>query len=201
MALTPTTKLQAINTMLSTIGCSPISSLSGYNSADTALAIQILDEINLSVQSEGWHWNTEEDVELVPDPSSGEIVVSPNALLVDVDGINRGNFEVVLRGNKLYDKKNKTTVFENTIKATMIYGLDWEEIPQAARGYIMIRAARTFGDRMVGSEKHHGFTLRDEVFALMKLREYEGETADRNIFDNYSTYRIIDRNYPEDFTG
>jgi len=201
MPLAPTTKLQAVNTMLSTIGSAPVNTITGTNSADVALAVQILDETSLAVQSEGWHWNTEQEVPYTPDGVTGHITVPPNALLVDVDYPNNLKVDTILRGQKLYDLSTKSYVFTEAVKATVVYGLEWEELPQAARYYISIKASRIFQDRMVGSEKHHTFTLRDEIMALSKLREYEGETADRTIFDNYDTFRVIARHYPQDFMG
>ena len=201
MPLAPTTKLQAVNTMLSTIGSAPVNTITGTNSADVALAVQILDETSLAVQSEGWHWNTEREVPYTPDGVTGEITVPTNALLVDVDSPDNLKVDVILRGQKLYDLKTRSHVFTEQVKATVVYALEWEELPQAARYYINIKASRIFQDRMVGSEKHHTFTLRDEVMAMSKLREYEGETADRTIFDNYDTFRVIARHYPQDFMG
>jgi len=203
MPLSPTTKLQAVNTMLSTIGSSPVNSLTGTNSADVAIAVQILDETALAVQSEGWHWNTEREVPMSADPLTNEITVPTSAVLVDVDHPNNGDYDIIVRSGKLYDLKTRTTVFpaSTVLKATIIYALDWDDMPQAARYYINIKAARIFQDRMVGSEKHHGFTLRDELLALGKLRDHDGETADRSIFDNYDVFRIIARRYPQDFMG
>lgn len=197
MALTTTTKLQAVNTMLATIGSAPVNSLAGANSADVAMALQTLDEVSLSVQSRGWHFNTEEDKELPPDPVTGEIVIGNSVVLCDVDG--SWDVDVVVRGTRLYDRKNKTYVFANTLKAKVVSALDWDDLPQAARAYVMIRAARIFQDRVVGSEKHHTFTLRDEIMAMSNLKRYEGETGDHTIFDNYDVYRVIDRQYPNLF--
>ncbi|CAB4140418.1 tail tubular protein A [uncultured Caudovirales phage] len=201
MPLAPTTKLQAVNTMLSTIGSAPVNTITGANSADVALAVQILDETSLAVQSEGWHWNTDRDVPFTPDQATKYITVPANAIMVDVDSPNNLKVDVILRGQLLYDLKTRSHVFEEAVKATVVYALDWDFIPQAARYYINIKASRIFQDRMVGSEKHHTFTLRDEIMALSKLREYEGETADRTIFDNYDTFRVIARHYPQDFMG
>ena len=201
MPLAPTTKLQAVNTMLSTIGSAPVNTITGTNSADIAMAVQILDETSLAVQSEGWHWNTEREVVYTPNVTTGEIAVPSNALLVDVDYPENLKVDVILRGQKLYDLNTRSYVFTEAVQATVVYGLDWEELPQAARYYINIKASRIFQDRMVGSEKHHTFTLRDEVMAMSKLKEYEGETADRTIFDNYDTFRVIARHYPQDFMG
>lgn len=197
MALTTTTKLQAVNTMLATIGSAPVNSLTGPNSADVAMALQTLDQVSLDVQSKGWHFNTEEDKELAPDPVTGEVVVGNSVIMCDVDYPNNPSVDIVLRGTKLYDRAGKTFVFTDILKAKVVSALDWDDLPQAAKSYVMIRAARIFQDRAVGSEKHHTFTLRDEMTALMNLKRYEGETGDYTIFDNYDVFRVIDRQYPQ----
>jgi hypothetical protein len=199
MPLTTTTKLQAVNTLLATIGSAPVNNISGSNSADVAMALQTLDEVSLSVQAKGWHFNTEEDRVYTPDPSTNEITVGNTVLLCDVEHPNNDGIDVVLRGTKLYDRQNRTFEFTKQITAKVIVALDWDELPQAARFYIMIRSARIFQDRAVGSEKHHTFTLRDELTALTQLRRYEGDTADHSIFDNYDVFRVIDRRYPYQF--
>lgn len=199
MPLTTTTKLQAVNTLLATIGSAPVNNISGSNSADVAMALQTLDEVSLSVQAKGWHFNTEEDRTYTPDPFTNEISVGNSILLCDVEHPNNDGIDVVLRGTKLYDRQNQTFEFTREIKAKVIMALDWDELPQAARFYIMIRSARIFQDRTVGSEKHHTFTLRDELTALTQLRRYEGDTGDHSIFDNYDVFRVIDRRYPYQF--
>lgn len=199
MPLTTTTKLQAVNTLLATIGSAPVNNISGSNSADVAMALQTLDEVSLSVQSRGWHFNTEDERTYNPDPTTKEIVIGNSVLMCDVDHPNNDGIDVVVRGTKLYDRKNLTFEFTRQVVAKVVFGLDWDDLPQPARFYIMIRSARIFQDRVVGSEKHHTFTLRDEIAALTQLRRYEGETADHSIFDSYDVYRVVDRRYPYQF--
>ena len=79
------------------------------------------------------------------------------------------------------------------MKVTTVTLLDFEDLPEPARRYITIRSARIFQDRMVGSQKHNAFTLRDEMGAMAVLREFEGDTADHNIFNNYDTAIIVNR--------
>ena len=57
----------------------------------------------------------------------------------------------------------------------------------------MIRAARIYQDRLLGSEKLSSFNRGDEQAALFALRDFEMETADYSIFDNYDVARVIDR--------
>jgi hypothetical protein len=58
MALTPTTKLEAVNVCLTNIGEAPVASLTGLQ-VDAQVASSIIDEVSREVQSNGWHWNTE----------------------------------------------------------------------------------------------------------------------------------------------
>jgi hypothetical protein len=198
--MTNTTKLRALNTLLANIGAAPVNSVD-TPSADVALALATLDEASISVQNYGWHFNTEDDYPMTPD-SSGFIALPDNVILVDVDVANNPNdLDVVVRGNRLYDRANHTYVFTEGLKARIVRALEWEDLPQAARTYIMILAARMFQDRAVGSEKHHGFTLRDEQMALANLKRFEAQTGDYNIFDNHSVSRVIDRYYPHPFLG
>jgi hypothetical protein len=193
MALGKTTKLDAVNTMLSIIGEPPINSISGTTRADAQIALNILTEVSREVQNAGWHFNTEKNVEFQPDMNK-EINLADNIVRVDLEDENQSpTVDVVVRGSKLYNRYSRSYLFDATIKATTVYLFEFEDLPQAARQFIMIRAGRIFGDRMVGSEKHHGFTLQDEYKALGDLKEYECDTGDYSIFDNYDVGVIIDR--------
>jgi hypothetical protein len=65
----------------------------------------------------------------------------------------------------------------------------------------MIRSARIYQDRLVGSEKLSAFSRSDEQAALLSLRAYEMETADYSLFDNWDVARIIDRSSVVDKLG
>jgi len=193
MALASTTKLNAINTILSAVGEAPINSLSGSLTADVSLAESILDEVSREVQSAGWHFNTERDVPLTPN-SDNQVVIGTNIARVDLEDSNvDSNYDIVIRGTKLYNRKKLTYTITATKKYTVVYLLDFTDMPENARRYIMIRAARIYQDRLVGSEKHSMFTRGDEQQAFIALREYEMESADYSIFDNFDVARIIDR--------
>jgi len=201
MALALTTKLEAINTMLSNVGEAPVNSLTGSLTADVRLAQNILDEVSREVQSIGWHFNTEKDVPLAPN-SENQVELSGGVARVDLEGDNiDSSYDVVVRGSKLYNRKNRTYTFTATKKYTVTYMLDWEQLPESARRYIMIRSARIYQDRLVGSETLSAFSRSDEQSALFSFREYEMETADYSVFDNWDVARIIDRSSVVDKLG
>ena len=193
------TELEAVNLMLSMIGEAPVNTVDGSKSADVAQARTILTEISREVQSGGWHFNTEYQVELTPDTVTSEIYLAPQVLRIDIEpadtrtGAAGKYVDAVQRGNRLYDRENKTYEFTQTVKATVVYGLDWDIVPQPAKQYIAVRAGRVFCDRMVGAADLHRVHQLQEVQALVSFRNWEAEMADHTIFDNFDVYRIINR--------
>jgi hypothetical protein len=195
MALSMTSELDAVNIMLGTIGESPINSLDAATGVvDAVTARAILSEVSVQVQEEGWHFNTEYEFILTPSLDTKEIYIPANTIEVDASEYDRNNIDVAIRGNRLYDRKNKTFQFQQDIKADLTILLEFNELPQAARHYITIRAARVFQQRVIGSDTLGSFTERDEARALRSMRRYESRTADYNILTgNYSVMRTIDR--------
>lgn len=203
MSVEMTTELNAVNTILSGIGEPPVTTLDGQTNADAAIAQNILLEINREIQTMGWHFNTQFDVEFQPN-TDGEIVLPTNVVRIDIDPRVRSgtpdmvsnltdNRDITQRGTKLFNKTKNTFVFEKNVKVTVVYLLEFTELPEAARRYITVKAARVFQDRMVGSQKHHNFTRGDEIRALALMKEFEMDTADYTIFGNYDTLRIVNR--------
>lgn len=175
-----TSRLDAVNVILTSCGESPVSSLSG-STADAANADVILGETLLSVQSKGWHFNTESDVPLTPD-GDGFIALPSNCLRIDADPVEYSSIDIVQRGLRLYDRTARSYVFTAPIKAEIVYALPFEELPEAARRYISIRASRIFHDRFVGSETEHAFSEKDELEARASLNESNLDTASTNLF-------------------
>jgi|TARA_Y100000401_G_scaffold111337_1_gene109493 hypothetical protein len=204
MAGTRTTELQAVNTMLSAVGEPPINNLEGNKNADAAIARNILTEISREIQAMGWHFNSQNKVKFTPDSSSKEIALAENIVRVDLDdtlnntSTSTDQRDITQRGPKLFDRTNNTYEFTKDVTARVVYVLDWDELPEPVRRYVTVKSARVFQDRMVGSERHHSFSKEDEVRAFALLKEFEGETSDTSIFDNYDVYRIVARH---DTTG
>jgi len=191
MALSKTTKLQAINTMLSTVGEPPVNSLTALR-ADALIAQNILDEVTRDVQSYGWLFNTEDKVILTPETGTGYIYIGDNVARMDMDPAYY-NYDITIRGNRLYERKNNTYVFVEPITVTRVLLMDYDEMPEVARRYVFIRAARIFQDRVVGSERLHAFTQADEIAALARMSEHENETGDYSIFQGPDISRTFIR--------
>ena len=193
MALTATTKLEAVNTLLTAIGEAPVNSLtSGLVDAETAETI--LDSVSREVQSQGWAFNTNYLQEFTPN-SDLQIVIAPDVLRIDMADNRSTTIDVVARGSKLYNRATNSFYFEATaaIKMNTVVVLEFTDLPESARRYITIRSARIFQDRVVGSDLLHGFHQQDELRALVELKDADSLVNDHNIFDNYSVASVIDR--------
>lgn len=160
--ITPTTELDAVNTILSGIGESPVNSLTGETTTDVSLARSVLLEISRDVQLEGWTWNTEHDYPLSVDDNK-EIRLPPAALRVEFRYPDSRLYTV--RGNRLYDLKNHSFLFPDHVTVqgcSVVFMLSFHELPEAARRYTTLKSLRVFQERTVGSQVLSGFQRDDE---------------------------------------
>jgi len=195
MAVAATTELEAINIMLAAIAEAPINSLTGTLPVDAVTARSTLAEFNKEVQSEGWSFNTEIDVTLTRD-GSNQISLPANILRVDANIHQHPTIDPIQRGLKLYDRQNNKYEFDEDLICTVVYFRTFDEIPEQARRYINIKAARVFVDRLVGDQGLRTYTQEDEIRARTILTETDYANADHNllrgdpsltsIFDTYN---------------
>ena len=180
MAVAATTELACINIMLAAIGEAPINSLVGTLPVDARIAQSTLTEVNKSVQSEGWSFNTETDVTLTRD-GSNQIHLPINVLRVDANIHQHPTIDPIQRGLKLYDRQNNKYEFDEDLICTVVYFRDFDEIPEPARHYMNIQAARKFVDRLVSDQALRTYTLGDEQRARAILMETDLANGDHNI--------------------
>ncbi len=194
-----TSELESINTILSAIGEAPVNSLTGSLPIDATQAQSLLKECSRETQAWGWHFNSFYDYTLSLDINS-KIPLAVNIMRVDLN-INKYSpteYNVIKRGGFLFNKKDNTYVFDKNLDAKVVLFLPFDELPENARRYITIRAARIFQDRLLGANTLHGFGIVDEQNAMAALRQEEADTADHSIFNNLDSYSIINRNNKSD---
>jgi hypothetical protein len=172
-----TTELEAVNIMLETIGESPINSLQDLLPVDATIARSILLETSKAEQSRGWNFNKETDFPLTPDSQTNEINIPVNFIFIDIEGL-----DTAIRGTKLYNSERHDFTFpQKTYKATVIQLLEFDEMPEQARRYIAIKAARTFQTRAIGSETLHSFSEIEEYKARAELLRYDSRLGKRTM--------------------
>jgi hypothetical protein len=196
-----TNKLQAVNTMLAGIGEAPIAALPATR-ADGQMAESVLDETTREVLSMGWHFNTE--VKTLTRDVNGKVAVPTDYAKIDLydESLSRIDYEIVVRFDstgagamRLYNKAHNKNTFVLGIdpKCEIVYYQDFEQIPETARRYIMIKAARVFQDRIAGAPTVHQFQMQDEIMALAALRDQEATDSDYTIFDGWAAGRVVMR--------
>jgi hypothetical protein len=187
MASAPTTKLQAINSILSSVGESPITSLEFISdSASATIASNILDEVDRSLQSRGWSFNTDIGRTLTRGVGN-DISVTPDTIRVNISETTYPTIKLVLRGTKLYNAKASSYLFSSNLVADVVTFLDFDLLPEPARNYIVVRSSRLFLVRTRPEEAQAKLVEVDEQLAFANLLEYEVRSGEDANFSNYST--------------
>jgi hypothetical protein len=191
---TRTTELEAVNTILSTIGEAPLSTLTGSLPVDGTTAKNILNEISREVQSAGWHFNTQYKVDLTRD-TSNKVPIGTDVVRVELSNrYDKSSYDVVQRGNYLFNLAKNSDIFDQDFtENTLIYLLQFEDLPEQARRYITIRSARVFHDRTLGANTLHKFSSEDEARSLSVMKQAEMQTGDNTIFDSDLQKYIVNR--------
>lgn len=193
---TKLTKLSSVNIILSNIGQAPVTVLDNDNPM-ISMASNIIDEVSNSVQSEGWSFNTELDYPFTP-TTDNRIVIPDNVLQIDTGYLSNAN--VVLRQGMLYDKRAHSYEFTTEQELNVVWLVEFEDMPEAFKQYITMRAANLFAGRAVGSAEQVKFGEREEAQARAAMMEYETQQGDYNMLGtadnrNIPTYRPFNVSY------
>ena len=180
MIVTPDSELDAINEILTAIGSSPVNSLEDDANADVINARSMLYRVSREVQSKGYLFNTEYEVELLPDFYTKKIQF-PNSFIRVIG--NSGNY--VRRDGFFFDLTERTFKFPDGITlSTLVREVNFEDLPEAARKMITARAARIFQARYLSAQELDAELQLAESQAQGDLLDYELETSGYNIYSN-----------------
>ena len=185
-----TTKLQAVNTLLSIMGEAPLNSLTPPLTGDAALAERVLEEVSTEVQGEGWSWNTMV-YDNIPLDANGHSTLPSNTLAIRFNPVSYPTQRFVLRGIKLFDRVKNSydlrgslgvalTGSTTDLVAEVIEELVWDDIPETGKRYIMIRAGRIFSNRAITSTSIEAYTQEDEENARQILKRTEDMAQNYN---------------------
>ena len=198
------TEIDAINEVLAAIGQAPVTTLDQTN-PDVSIIQQTLTSVSREVQSEGWHFNKENNYELVPD-SNKEILIPDNILQLDLNRVNSGHSDVVRRNGKLYDKwkepRSEATKFDEKIRADIVWYLSWMDLPVPIQDYIIARTSTVVSSRLVGDSNQYQILQQREIAARATALEYDcnqgdytyfGHPEGENYYISYQPYRALYR--------
>lgn len=143
--LAATTKLEAINVMLASIGADPIDFIDEENDVDVANALRLLDKTSKFIQKKGWDFNkTSITIQGNLDDS--------NRILWDNTWVDWKSSDTVLvkRGDYVFDFTNQTFFFTSPITVTVTFAVDFEDLPECFREYVSLKAAYDFQTIFMG---------------------------------------------------
>jgi len=197
MLITPMTELEAVNEMLLSIGQAPVSTLAVPGIRDVSLARGHLAAVATDLQLEGWHWNTDESYSFAPD-LDGYIKLPPGVLRLDpkdraeaITMRRRPGTEGTLN---LYDRATHSFRFTAPVIADVTWGFSFEDLPEVARRFVAISAARKFQAKTIGSAQLDGFGAEDEAQAWRRVQKDERSSRNTNLFRrNRSMQRMYNR--------
>jgi len=188
------TELSAVNSILGSIGQSPVNTLD-YSNPEISFIYNILRESRIDVLNEGWVFNIENNVVLTPETGTGFITFPADALRIDVtDNQFDRTTDVVRREGKLYDKVHKTYVFKNAIKADIVRVYDFEDLPSVYQRYITYKSATRAATQLVTNAQLVQLLGQQEAMARAACIEYECNQGDHNFLGfesntQYQTYQ------------
>lgn len=131
-------KLDVINSMLASMGQAAVNSLDETNPfLDTGL--KRLDLCLKRILARGFWFNVEQRT-LVPDAYG--YIQTPTDLLELRNP--QGAVQYTRRGQKIYDRKRQSYLFEDSITVTMVVSLDFDDLPTLAADYIGATAVLEF---------------------------------------------------------
>ena len=191
------TELSAVNSILGSIGQSPITSLTTGNAQanpEIAFIQNLLTETNKNVQGEGWHFNKEDHVKISPD-TNGHYIIPTNYIRYDVhEGLSDRTKDVVRKDGKLYDNVNHTFVFTGDHYFDITYLLAFEDVPPTIQRYIIARASVRAATQLVSNGELVKLLQLEEAQTKAAALEYDCEQGDHTFFgfpheSNYRSYQ------------
>ena len=175
------------------IGEAPVNTITGVTNVDVSVAKNILDETSMSVQSQGWNFNTVYNKVVTIDDDS-KIPLASNVIQVDANVTSFRYMNIVFRDGFLYDLDKDTNIFTTAPTIDIVTVEPFETIPEYARRYITAQAARRFAARFVGAKDIVKFAEQDESDALINLQQSDSRSGDVNLLEgDANTFSIINR--------
>lgn len=171
--------LAAVNVMLQMINELPIADdVELAEILEAQLAASVLIETKKEILGEGWDVNSDKDYEF-PQDTEGYINIPANVLDISSTDAN-----IIMRNWQLYNKKDKTAIFEEPQTMDVIWDLDFNTLTQPIRNFITIRAARKFQARTIMDTNVYSYSQADEEDAHGIARRSEGFTGRYNMLDS-----------------
>lgn len=122
------TRLEVLNACLATMGEKPLNSLNDPHPMRSAALGRLYTE-NRRRQAKGV-WFNQEEITLDPSPADSRIYLPGDAI-----SFRAPTRDTAIRAKKLYDLKNGTNLFTDSISGQLIRLVPFEDLPESAAAY------------------------------------------------------------------
>ena len=197
----PDTELSAVNSILGSIGQSPLTTLN-FNNPETAFVYNLLVEANKDVQNEAWHFNSEENVKVTPGATTKYITNPSNYLRYDLhDKLIDKSKDLVRRNGRLYDLVEHTDQFTEDLYLDIITLYPFEDVPPVFQRYIISKAATRAATQLVSNRELAALLQVQENAARANVMDYECSQGDHNFmgwpektaYSPYQPFQVLSR--------
>jgi hypothetical protein len=179
---TPQTLLEAVNDLLKAVRISGVMSLNATEiNEDASSAKLALDSAAREVQQEGWEFNTDWNITLDPDPTTGYVTLPNNG--IKVRSTRDQSKRYVLRGRRLYDNGTHTYALHKSVTVDLVVALPFEDMPEAIKRYVTGLAARRWCIPRLPGGVTFQYTEEFVNAALSQARTEDDEMADLTLKD------------------
>lgn len=182
-----TTRIDAINQALTYIGVNTVASLDDPVRQDVIATEQTLDEVLKHVATQSNFHNVYEEVTLTPD-SEGFIYVSDD--IYNVELVDDAATQVIIKGDRVYNITDKTFVFNSPTKFEVQYYLDFDDLPEVVKIYVVMSTARRVYLKLFGPSATLQTLAFEEKMAYDVWQRWEFDQGDYNVLSNYDTFKV-----------
>ena len=182
------TELDAVNRILSAIGSDPVTTLEDDMDIDIINARSILAAVSRDIQRKGWDFNR---TTRTLTPTLGEKKIPWDTTTLTLKA-NDGN-TYVKRGDWLYNMTQGTYEFSHPIDVEITCGVDFEDLPDPFKNYVIAKASidfamRYFGDASVAQDLQAALQM-----AHQDIVQYDMEMGSCNMLQIGETPSILER--------
>jgi len=201
------TELSAVNSILGSIGQSPISRLD-FTNPEVSFVYNLLKESNQDVQSEGWTFNLEYHVKNSSKTSDNKFIIPSDVMRIDMTDAWDKTRDFVRRKDsdglwKVYDRVNHTFEFpdDDYFHFNYVRLLNFEDIPAPFQRYIIYKASGRAAVQLVSNAQLLRMMQTFETQARGACMEYECNQGDHNYmgwpdesaYQSYKPYQMLRR--------
>ena len=170
-------ELEAVNEILGSIGEPPVSTLEESANLDVVNARRVLLSASKAIQSKGWTFNIEQNLELQPDVYTKLISYSDDILSMRS---SQSTTPYVNKNGYVYDRLNRTDIFDGPIFVDTIRLRTLSEMPECFSRWIVATASYKFANNYLGDAQTSQRLQAEVELARIDCNEYEHDYGNYN---------------------